>query len=100
MEQLTVVAKIIAKRGKEKETQAALEALVPPTLQEERCITYDLHVSTDQPGIFLFYENWISYELWQKHLSSTHINSFRQVADNLLGKPTEISTWKIALPKK
>lgn len=93
MEQLTVVAKITAKAGKEKETKEALEALIPPTLKEEGCINYDLHVSAENEGTFLFYENWKSHELWQKHVNSDHIQDFRAKAEGLLGKEMDLSTW-------
>ena len=84
MKQLTVVAKITAKRGKEKEALEGLKGLIVPTLKEEGCINYDLHVSADEVGVFLFYENWASYDLWQKHLENDHIKAFIERAVNLL----------------
>ena len=95
MKQLTVVAKLTAKKGKEKETRASLQELVAPTLKEEGCINYDLHVSTGEEGVFLFYENWTSHDLWQKHMGSDHIAAFFKIADDLLEGEAELSTWYI-----
>ena len=96
MNQLTVVAKITAKKGKERETLAGLQGLVTSTLKEEGCINYDLHVSAEEEGVFLFYENWASYDLWQKHMESDHIKAFKEVAVDFIGGETELSTWYIA----
>lgn len=95
MTQLTVVAKITAKKGKEKEARNGLQELIEPTLKEEGCINYDLHISADNPGVFLFYENWASYDLWQKHLENDHIKAFIERAGDLLEGEAELSTWHV-----
>jgi quinol monooxygenase YgiN len=73
---LTIVAQLKAKPGKEQELRQALQALVEPTRREEGLINYDMHVSNDDPGLFLFYENWRSRELWQRHMNSPHLQAF------------------------
>lgn len=93
MKQLTVVAKIRAKKGKEKEALTGLQGLVAPTLKEEGCINYDLHISAEEEGVFLFYENWASYDLWQNHMESEHISAFKKIAGDLMEGETELSTW-------
>ena len=95
MKQLTVVAKITAKKGKEKEALLGLQGLVAPTLKEEGCINYDLHIAAEEEGVFLFYENWASYDLWQKHMESDHIKAFQGIAGNFIGGETELSTWYV-----
>lgn len=55
---LTIVAQLKAKPGKEKELQQVLQALIEPTRHEKGSINYDMHVSNEDPGLFLFYENW------------------------------------------
>ncbi|MEO0797271.1 MAG: putative quinol monooxygenase [Verrucomicrobiota bacterium] len=93
MSQLTVVAKITAKPGKEDATKEALLALIPTTLAEEGCLNYDMHVSCDEPGTFLFYENWASRETWEAHINNDHLQAFIASAEELLAKDVEISTW-------
>lgn len=72
---LTIVAKITAKPGHEAQVRAALTALIAPTLQEDGCLQYDLHVDNDAPGVFLFFENWTSRETWQAHMQSAHVKA-------------------------
>lgn len=75
MSQLTIVADIFAKPDQVEFLKAKLEALIPPTLEEEGCMQYDLHVDNKNPAHFLFYENWKSRELWLKHMEADHIKA-------------------------
>ena len=87
---LTVVAEMQAKPGKEDELRAQLMALVCATNQEEGCVQYDLHQSIDQPGRFVFYENWTSRAALDKHSASGHIQAFRAINSSLLAEPARI----------
>ena len=51
---VAVVAELVAKPGKEEELRRELLALVEPTRREEGCVQYDLHVSTEERGRFVF----------------------------------------------
>jgi quinol monooxygenase YgiN len=75
-ELLTVVATMRAKPGREDELQAALAALVEPTLAEDGCHTYALHRGTTDPAEFAFYENWTSQSHLDAHLATPHIEKF------------------------
>lgn len=90
---LTVVATIKAKPGREDAVRAELRKLVPPTRDEQGCIQYDLHESTSEPGLFLFYENWTSREDLERHLRSAHIEVLRSKEAELLARPVDITTW-------
>ena len=93
-EKLTVVARIQAKAGKEKEVQQTLLGLVGPTRAEAGCINYDLHQSHDDAGLFLFYENWESKAHLDAHLQTAHIQAFRARAGELLAAPVEIKLFR------
>ena len=94
MKTVTVVATFEAKPGKETELKNALTALVAPTRQEAGCINYDLHQSPDEPGKFLFHENWTSKELLDSHLKSAHIKALLpRVPELAVGMP-EIKIWE------
>lgn len=82
-----------AKPGKEEELRAALGGLVTPTRGEEGCVQYDLHEHTDEPGRFLFYENWTSRDALAKHAASAHIQAFRAKAPEMLAEPSRIVTY-------
>ena len=87
---LTVVAETVALPGKEDEVRRHLLGFVEPTRKEEGCIQYDLHVSNDEPGRFIFYETWTSEEHLAKHSASAHIQAFRAIASTLTTGPTRI----------
>jgi quinol monooxygenase YgiN len=89
-EKLTVVACIRAKPGKEAEVERVLLDLVKHTRAEAGCLNYDLHVSPDDPALFLFYENWTSKAHLDAHAQSAHIQAFRARATELLADPVEI----------
>ena len=91
---LTVVAEMTAKPGKERDLQQALLALIEPTRKEEGCIQYDLHAGTDNPGRFVFYENWTSKEMLDRHSASPHLTAFREIAGDLLSEPARILLYK------
>lgn len=76
MKTLTIVANIIAKTQKIELVKAELLKLIDLTRAEEGCITYDLHQDHENPAHFMFYENWASRELWQKHMDTKHIHEY------------------------
>ena len=86
---LTIVAQLKAKPGKEKELQQALQALVEPTRREQGVINYDMHVSNEDPGLFLFYENWRTKDEWDRHMKSPHLEAFSKRNDEL------VADWKL-----
>lgn len=90
---LTVVAELIAKPGREAEVKQELLAMVEATRLEEGCVQYDLHVTTDQPGSFVFYENWTSREALDRHNASPHLQAFGAKAADLLAQPPRVLTY-------
>ena len=93
---LTVVAELKAKPGKEEDLRRALLALIEPTRKEDGFLQYDLHVNTNDPGRFVFYENWVSREHLDRHLASPHLEAFKAAAPSLLGEPARVETyWRI-----
>jgi quinol monooxygenase YgiN len=72
-ELLSVVATMRAQPGKEAELRALLESLIETTLHEDGCTTYALHQGTQDPGLFVFYENWSSQAHLDAHLNAPHL---------------------------
>ncbi len=94
MKHLTVIATMRAKPGKEAALRAELLALVPITRQEPGCINYDLHIATDDPGRFMFHENWTSKPHLDDHLARPHLTAFIAKAGELLAEPPQITLWE------
>lgn len=76
MPKLTIVANIMAKPDKIDLVKAELEKLVPITRSEKGCLQYDLHQDNENPGHFMFYENWESRDLWQTHMNAPHLQNY------------------------
>ena len=76
MSTLTIVANIIAQADKVELVKAELLKLIDITRAEEGCINYDLYQDNENPAHFTFYENWVSRELWQKHMGNTHLADY------------------------
>jgi quinol monooxygenase YgiN len=81
---VTVIGRMAALPGRERELRAELEQLVEPTLAEDGCINYDLHQGIDDPSQFVFYENWRSPGHLEAHLSTSHIAEFAAKLDEYL----------------
>ncbi|MEM8963279.1 MAG: putative quinol monooxygenase [Acidobacteriota bacterium] len=81
MTKLTIVAHIHAHPDKVELVHAELEKLVPITRAEEGCLQYDLHRDNEDPAHFMFYENWESRELWQRHMNAPHLTAYMAATD-------------------
>lgn len=85
---LTVIATIRARAGSELRAKEILTSLVAPTRKEQGCVNYDLHVRADQPGTFVFYENWTSAAALDAHLKTPHVQeALSEMGPHLAGEP-------------
>ncbi len=67
---LTATVKALA--GQEAVIRAALLDMVAPSRSEPGCICYNLHESNDEPGLFIFYEQWTDQAAFDFHLETPH----------------------------
>jgi quinol monooxygenase YgiN len=81
MPKLTIVANIQANPDKIDLVKVELEKLVPITRAENGCLQYDLHQDNENPGHFLFYENWEFRELWQAHMNAPHLAAYMEATE-------------------
>lgn len=92
----TVIVLLEASPGKESELQSALETVTQYSRAEPHNITYQLHQSTDNPLLFILYEQWQSKELHQTQFEKAYIKAFAEKAKLLLSKePQVISALEI-----
>lgn len=94
MRTVTVVATFHARPGKEAELKQALLTLLAPTRKEKGCINYDLHQSPDEPGKFLFHENWTDKPSLDAHLQNAHVQALLPRMDELCTEMPEIKIWE------
>lgn len=90
---VTVTAVIKARPGQEAELRALLHTLVAPTRQEPGCLNYDLHEAADQPGTFLFHENWTSRAELDRHLAAPHVVPVLARVPELVCEPPQLTLW-------
>ena len=88
MAKLTVVANIKANADKVELVRAELLKLIDVTRAEEGCINYDLHQDNEDPTHFMFYENWESRELWQKHMANQHLADYMAATEGAVAEFT------------
>ena len=88
MPKLTIVANITANPESVDLVKAELEKLIPITRKEEGCLQYDLHRDNEDPNHFLFYENWSSRELWQKHMNAPHLAAYLEATEGAVAEFT------------
>jgi quinol monooxygenase YgiN len=93
---LTILAQITAEPGKEALVRAELEKLVPITRAEAGCLQYDLHVDNENPGFFVFYENWETRDLWQTHMNAPHLAAYMAATDGAVANFVLAEMSKIA----
>jgi quinol monooxygenase YgiN len=62
--------------------------------KEAGCLNYDLHQSPENPGKFLFHENWTSKAALDAHLQNTHIQVLLPRLDELCVGMPEIKIWE------
>ena len=84
MAKLTIVAHITAQPDKIDLVKSELQKLIAPTQAEQGCIQYDLHQDNENPAHFMFYENWESRDLWQVHMNTEHLASFKAATEGAL----------------
>lgn len=73
MPSLTNLVFIRALHGQHEELQARLTEIARLTRQEPGCLIYTLHVSSDDPTLFMVYEGWRSLDDFGLHMSAPYM---------------------------
>lgn len=84
MPNLTIVAKVVAKKECIQAVKTELLKLVEPTRRESGCIDYRLHQDNDDPAAFFFYENWESGDCLEKHINSEHFKAYVYAVEGMI----------------
>lgn len=87
---ITLVAKLQATAGKEDELKAVLSEMVGNVKEKEagKATAYSLHVSDEDPTLFMFYEQYSSAEALDAHGKTEHMAAMGGKLRGLLaGRP-------------
>ena len=90
-----VVARYIAKQGKEDALKAVLLALVAPTRREIGCFLYDLLSNPHDPREFCFVERWDGEKSLDQHGETEHLKSTISKVEGLVEVPPDIRRYHI-----
>lgn len=90
MAEVRVIARSVARRGKEKQLRELLQGMLAPTRAESGCTLYELYES-DSKGRFFFYEIWESQAALDQHAASPHFRHLKQTAGDLVNEPFEVN---------
>jgi quinol monooxygenase YgiN len=88
--EVRVIARSVAREGKENQLRALLRGMLAPTRAEPGCESYELYES-DSTGRFYFDETWASQEALDKHTTTRHFKHLEQAVGELLEGPFEVN---------
>lgn len=84
---LTVIARIKAKPGMEKQMQQDLLSLLTPTRSEIGNINFDLLIDINDPNVFMLYENWEDRAALDAHFEQPYVKQVLQAYEVTLAEP-------------
>lgn len=90
-----VLARFVARPGKEDELRAVLTALIPPTRRELGCYQYDLLVEHTDARQFCFVERWDDDAALDEHLQTAHVQSALSKIEGLVEVPPDIRRYTL-----
>lgn len=96
MAEVRVIARFVARKGKEDQLRALLESMLAPTHAEPGCKMYELYES-DSNGRFYLYETWESQAALDQHAATSHFKRLEQAAPELVKEPFEVNILKAIL---
>jgi quinol monooxygenase YgiN len=92
-EVLVVIARFVARKGKEDELRALLQSMLAPTHAELGCKLYELYES-DARRRFYLDEVWESQAALDRHMATPHFKRLEQTGGELVQEPFEINIVK------
>lgn len=90
-----VVARYLAKPGKEDALKTVLSSMIAPSRREIACYQYDLLVNPADPRDFCFVERWENDKSLDQHAETEHVKTARQQAETLVEVPPDIRRYRL-----
>jgi quinol monooxygenase YgiN len=91
MPEVRVIARSIARKGRENQVRELLRGMIVSTRAESGCKLYDIYESNTE-GRFYFYEIWESQTALDRHAASPHFKHLEQTIGELIQEPFEVNT--------
>ena len=90
MSEVRVIARSLAREGRENQLRELLRGMLAPTRAETGCRIYELYESSSG-GLFYFYEIWESQAALDQHAASPHFKHLEQNLEELVQEPFEVN---------
>src|SRR5271154_6766063 len=90
MAEVYVIARSVARSGRESQLRELLRGMLAPTRAESGCKLYELYES-DTKGRFYFYEIWESQSALDRHAASPHFKHLEQTIAEFVQEPFEVN---------
>src|SRR5688572_11201924 len=90
-----VVARYVAKAGKEEDLKAILMTLIAPSRREIGCYQYDLLRNPTDSRDFCFVERWDTEKALDEHAASAHLKTARAQVEGLVEVPPDVRRYHI-----
>ena len=88
-----VVARFLAKAGKEQALKGVLTGLIAPTRRELGCYQYDLLENPLDPRDLCFVERWEHEKSVDQHAASPHVKQALSQVEALVETPPDIRRY-------
>jgi quinol monooxygenase YgiN len=93
MAEVDVIARFVARKGKEDQLRALLQSMLAPTRAEPGCKMYELYESNSN-GRFYLSEAWESQAALDQHMTTPHFKRLEQTVPELVKEPFEVNILK------
>lgn len=90
-----VIARYVAKPGREDELKNVLTALIAPSRREIGCYQYDLLRNPADPCDFCFVERWEHDAALEQHAATAHVTSAVAQARELVETPPDVRRYHV-----
>lgn len=90
MAEVRVIARFVARKGKETQLRALLQGMLAPTRAERGCKSYELYES-DSSGRYYLCEEWESRAALDQHKGTPHFKHLTQTGGELVQEPFEVN---------
>jgi quinol monooxygenase YgiN len=90
MNEIRVIARALARAGKEDQLRNTLVGMLTPTRAEQGCRLYELYESSNR-GLYYFYEKWESQDALERHIETPHYKQLAQDVRDLLESAFEVN---------
>lgn len=94
-EKLYLTARLKVQDGKAEELKKAALAIVADSLNEEGCLSYNVHQSIEDETVFIWRESWRSKADLDEHFEKDYFKAFFAVASEIAVEPPQITLTKL-----